>query len=371
MKLDEVYFETGMFNKGEHLYFNHLTVITGYGKTTVLNAIETVLTFPFQYKSIDSDSTGLIIIHGHDDKGGYFNRKLSFFGYKNPEQEIAGDGEIFRGTYIKEGDSFTLKAVFELILEWRMKSAESCDRLLSFMSSILGRLLDKRIQIYFFNERLYISENEIVRKLETVSNSYVRILFLLTNLINTSLIEPYFNLILLNESIKEKFIRTSKEICDRSIAPFSRYALIDNIEDGISPKIQTRMLDVLLHFFPHIQFIVSTNSPVLISNISCYEKTLVYKIHEKQVNKIPCFYGLTLSEIFYNLAGVKNQPDEVRSMIADFQSELDDIESYANLSETEKENISNTLTNLRRILGSNSFDVTCLDAQIELLKAGF
>ncbi len=86
------------------------------------------------------------------------------------------------------------------------------------------------------------------------------------------------------------------------------------IEDRHSPKEQVDLIDELIEKFPDIQFLFTTNSPIILSNIP-NDKINIYKVDENlNCTKInSTFYKQNIELICKVVFGVTGRPKEVNS----------------------------------------------------------
>jgi hypothetical protein len=77
-------------------------------------------------------------------------------------------------------------------------------------------------------------------------------------------------------SLLERF-KDSPEFCDKTYTGAKGVVLIDEIDTHLSIHAQRRVLQELVHFFPQVQFVVSTNSLAVASSLQDKEQFLVYR----------------------------------------------------------------------------------------------
>lgn len=79
---------------------------------------------------------------------------------------------------------------------------------------------------------------------------------------------------------------------------------IDEIDLHLHPSLAQEMLDRLRYTFPNIQFIVSTHSPVVLSNFKQDENNIVYQLGREDrltiCKKIPNSYGIDYNSLLEN-----------------------------------------------------------------------
>jgi predicted ATP-binding protein involved in virulence len=122
--------------------------------------------------------------------------------------------------------------------------------------------------------------------------------------------------------------------------------LIDELDMHLHPSWQARIMDDLRHIFPKVQFIVTTHSPSVLTNVK-KEHILLLKNHEI-FNPINTTYGRKIESILSEIMDVNVRPKEVRDLIEDFYKTLSD-EDYSKAKEL--------LNNLISLLGEEDSDV--------------
>jgi Predicted ATP-binding protein involved in virulence len=122
--------------------------------------------------------------------------------------------------------------------------------------------------------------------------------------------------------------------------------LIDEIELHLHPQWQREVLPALQKTFPNIQFIVTTHSPQVLSNI---KKEQVFIIEDYSLVKVtPHTQGRDSNSILYELFGVEERPEIYRDKIKAFYDVLED----ENIDEAEK-----ILTELTELFGEEDTEV--------------
>lgn len=85
----------------------------------------------------------------------------------------------------------------------------------------------------------------------------------------------------------------------------SGICFIDEIDLHLHPSLAQEILDRLRHAFPRIQFIVSTHSPVVLSNFKQDEENIVYQLGRNddkstKYTKLPNSYGIDYNSLLEN-----------------------------------------------------------------------
>lgn len=103
--------------------------------------------------------------------------------------------------------------------------------------------------------------------------------------------------------------------------------IIDEIDEHLHPELQAKVLDALHSTFPHIQFIVSTHSPLVISSVKKSDENIVYKLaYEDGVytHEVYDTYGLDANSVI-TLMGALVRPGAVEQQIKHVRSLLSDM----------------------------------------------
>ncbi len=106
--------------------------------------------------------------------------------------------------------------------------------------------------------------------------------------------------------------------------------LIDEIELHLHPQWQREVLPALQKTFPNIQFIVTTHSPQVLSNLK-KEEVFILK-DNKIVEVTPHIEGRDSNSILYELFGVEERPERFKTQLKQLYNAIDD----ENLSEAKK-----------------------------------
>lgn len=125
--------------------------------------------------------------------------------------------------------------------------------------------------------------------------------------------------------------------------------LIDEIDLHLHPKWQRKIVPKLLEIFPNIQFVVTTHSPLVITNSMIGN---VYKLSNQNIEKLDHFGGQHISSALYEFYGIP-------SRIEDIQNKIDKLFEF--IDNEEKEKALELYTNLHSILGDD--DVAMIEAK--------
>jgi predicted ATP-binding protein involved in virulence len=114
--------------------------------------------------------------------------------------------------------------------------------------------------------------------------------------------------------------------------------LIDEIDTYLHPLWQQTIVPALLKHFPKTQFIITTHSPIVVSNL---EDGKLYKLNDGQVNEIPFgYFGKDYGLVLEAIMGTPPRNEKSRKALADL-FELIDREDFdaarQKLSELEEE----------------------------------
>lgn len=110
----------------------------------------------------------------------------------------------------------------------------------------------------------------------------------------------------------------------------------EDIEEKHSPKEQVDLIEELLREFPDDQFILTTNSPIILSSIP-NDKINIYKVDENlnctKINSI--FYKQNIELICKIVFGVTGRPKEVNSEL-ELLGQLNYKAAFGKISEEEE-----------------------------------
>ncbi|HFI0796162.1 TPA: AAA family ATPase [Streptococcus suis] len=130
--------------------------------------------------------------------------------------------------------------------------------------------------------------------------------------------------------------------------------LIDEIDMHLHPSWQSKILNTLLDTFPNVQFITTTHSPIVISNLKTeYLRLLTNGIIETVENS----YGKDIRDILQFIMGTEYRPSEVRSLITEIHDKLDSND----LSQA-----SELIDRLKELLGEHDSEVVAAQTSLEL-----
>jgi AAA domain, putative AbiEii toxin, Type IV TA system/AAA domain len=137
--------------------------------------------------------------------------------------------------------------------------------------------------------------------------------------------------------------------------------LIDELDLHLHPKWQRTIVHRLKEAFPNCQFVATTHSPQIISEVEPDELTLLYRDGDHvTVRPAQQAYGLDSNWILEDLMGVPARPRPA-------QEKIDEVEQA--LEENALDVARRKLGELRQMLHGVDPDVTRLEASIETLEA--
>ena len=100
--------------------------------------------------------------------------------------------------------------------------------------------------------------------------------------------------------------------------------LIDEIDAHLHPKWQWRILDALKATFPHVQFIVATHSPMIIS--SAKNANIINLDEERGVTYLDSAYGFSTGDVLTLRQGTVDMPVEAKMQLDALEKALDDAD---------------------------------------------
>ncbi len=162
----------------------------------------------------------------------------------------------------------------------------------NFSNLRVVRSISEKFIVNSVKPSLTITKNNQDFKIEQLSDGEKMLLMLITDLARRlAIANPSSNNALLGEGI----------------------VLIDEIDLHLHPQWQRYIIPSLVQTFPNCQFIVTTHSPQVLSEVS---KENVFILEDYQiVEKTPYTYGRDSNSILYELMNVKERPLSVQNQI--------------------------------------------------------
>ena len=130
--------------------------------------------------------------------------------------------------------------------------------------------------------------------------------------------------------------------------------LIDEVDLHLHPSWQRKLCDRLTHTFPHCQFVLTTHSPLVISD---YKNALVYTLTNGNLEELPSQYGQDANTVLLEVMDTSIRNEKIEGEINDL---LDAIQG-SNLTQARE-----LLTELTTDLPANHLEL--LKAQLLLRK---
>lgn len=129
--------------------------------------------------------------------------------------------------------------------------------------------------------------------------------------------------------------------------------LIDEIDMHLHPMWQKKIMSDLTKIFPNVQFVVTTHSPNVLTNIKKEHIRILDHYHLCEPQNAT--YGRSVEDILLEVMGVDVRPDQVRMILEKFSQAIDN-ENYQLAQQY--------LHEMKAILGSNAKEV--VESQITL-----
>ncbi len=154
-------------------------------------------------------------------------------------------------------------------------------------------------------------------------------------------------LILLVSDIAKKLTMINKEyIKPEEILNQYGIVLIDEIETHLHPAWQRDIIPALTHVFPNVQFLVTTHSPQVLSNV---RKECVHMIKDfKRIPFTPSIYGADSNMILWDIFGVKKRPKHADEKFREY---------YRALEKEDRDTALKLLEGLQKHFGEDRLDV--------------
>ncbi|MDR2751286.1 MAG: AAA family ATPase [Clostridiales bacterium] len=155
--------------------------------------------------------------------------------------------------------------------------------------------------------------------------------------------------------ICRRIIELNPQLGEDAIIKTYGVVLIEEVELHLHPKWQQRILVDLLNVFPKLQFVATTNSPVVIQSVR--EKSLMILDDENAYYPVPNYYGWDASAIMTCVMEVPEHPEEVEEMLDGIYADIDGGELVAARKKTDE---------LERVVGQNYPELTGIRISIDL-----
>jgi predicted ATP-binding protein involved in virulence len=131
--------------------------------------------------------------------------------------------------------------------------------------------------------------------------------------------------------------------------------VIDEIDLHLHPRWQRNLLPALMETFPNVQFIVTTHSPLIVSNVKA-EHIVLLKDYKAYPLKTPT-KGRDVNSILYEVFGVTKRPEKAAKMIETCGKMIEKAIDEDNWTEAKAK-----LDELRELFGDTDIDVVSLQA---------
>lgn len=159
---------------------------------------------------------------------------------------------------------------------------------------------------------LVVNKNDVPIKLSKLSDGEKMLLVILGNIVKD----------LCNISMFTKGPINSINSSPEEILSGPGIVLIDEIELHLHPAWQRNIIPALTATFPNIQFIVTTHSPQVLSNV---DSESIFIIEDYQiVAHTPHTKGRDSNSILWEIYGVEKHPDSTKTLLKRFYSQLED-----------------------------------------------
>ncbi|UAA37736.1 AAA family ATPase [Paraneptunicella aestuarii] len=97
--------------------------------------------------------------------------------------------------------------------------------------------------------------------------------------------------------------------------------LIDEVDMHLHPTWQRKIIQRLTDTFPNIQFILSTHSPLVISDV---KDVLVYSLEDHEAKPLPSFYGKDANEVLLEAMDTSIRNEKVDELLNDLLDAIQD-----------------------------------------------
>ncbi len=97
--------------------------------------------------------------------------------------------------------------------------------------------------------------------------------------------------------------------------------MIDEVDMHLHPRWQRNLIDRLVNTFPHCQFILTTHSPLVISDSP---DVLVYELDNGLVNKVDSLYGQDVNSVLLDVMDTNIRDSVINDKLADLLDSIQD-----------------------------------------------
>ena len=133
--------------------------------------------------------------------------------------------------------------------------------------------------------------------------------------------------------------------------------LIDEIELHLHPQWQRDVIPCLHHTFPNIQFIVTTHSPQVLSNVEKEDVRILENF--KIVGKTPHTKGRDTNSVLFEIQGVEERPESYKDKLRKL---------YRLIDEEQTEEAKIILSELTEKFGQNDAEIVRANIHIEYIE---
>jgi len=149
---------------------------------------------------------------------------------------------------------------------------------------------------------ILIEKNKILLKFDQLSNGERSIILLISDIVG-------------------RLIIANPDIPIEEVLNQFGFILIDKIELHLHPAWQRNIMPALTHTFPNVQFLLTTHSPLVLSNV---RKECVHIIKDfARVPSTPPIYGADNNMILWDIFGVKERPKHAEDKFNEYYRALE------------------------------------------------
>lgn len=125
--------------------------------------------------------------------------------------------------------------------------------------------------------------------------------------------------------------------------------LIDEVDMHLHPTWQRSIIERLTSTFPNCQFILTTHSPLVISD---YKNVLVYSLDDGEVSQVPSQYGEDANSVLLNVMDTHIRNAKIASQLNDLLDLIQQTNDSSSLSQAKE-----ALSKLEKELPSNHLEI--------------
>lgn len=213
---------------------------------------------------------------------------------------------------------------------------ESVKNALAKFMSIMNDAAVSRVLYDKKREELMYKEGDKILPLRYLSSGYQSLIWMV--------LEIAYRMAVLNPNLLENVANETNGI-----------VLIDELELHLHPKWQWKVVDALKSTFPKVQFIVTTNSPIILA--SCKAESVISINSDAKISYKKSSYGLQVNDVLVSYQDSNNVALDINKKLIKF---------YKYIESRKYDDASKILNDIRNDLGEDNPEVTRARVTLDL-----